>query len=439
MKDDRCGCFFVAFTGELCFPPSGSECLPLGAALCYHFLMRVLGITAEYNPLHNGHIYHLRRSAEETGADCTVVVMSGYFTQRGEAAILDKWTRSRLAVEHGADLVLELPFVFACARGSVFAAGAVDILKGMGVTDISFGSETGDSEMLESLVDDLRAKGREIDELTRRRMRDGDSYARSYRAAAGSVLGEERASLMDTPNNILAIEYMKRIAHWRDAGYATDVHAVKRFGSGYDDVNDEAGFAGASAIRRVVSSEGAGSVAAYVPDDVERELVKAEDPAEAERRAFLLLQNALVTRDGRELSDIYCMGEGLENKLKREIVRAGSMKELISSVVSRRYTEAAVRRLLVYILMDMRVYDPPSKIYGRVLAAGEKGRKLLRRMADDDGDHIPIITSVNSQRDVCAQVEDTLKYDMMAADVYNILKGRDLYEFSDRVQRPYMR
>ncbi|MBR2619238.1 MAG: nucleotidyltransferase family protein, partial [Firmicutes bacterium] len=106
--------------------------------------MKVLGITAEYNPFHNGHKYHIEKSREMTGADCVVAVMSGNFTQRGEAAILDKWERSRLAVENGVDLVVELPFIYACSKAQSFAEGAVDILKGLGVHMISFGSESGE-------------------------------------------------------------------------------------------------------------------------------------------------------------------------------------------------------------------------------------------------------------------------------------------------------
>ena len=110
--------------------------------------MKILGITAEYNPFHNGHRYHLEKSRELTGADYVIAVMSGNFTQRGEAAIMDKWERSRLAVENGIDIVFELPFVFACCRAEKFAAGAVDILAGLGATHISFGSESGSLDRL---------------------------------------------------------------------------------------------------------------------------------------------------------------------------------------------------------------------------------------------------------------------------------------------------
>ena len=184
--------------------------------------MKILGITAEYNPFHNGHRYHLQRSMEMTGADYSVAVMSGSFTQRGEPAALDKWTRSRLAVQNGVDLVLELPFLYACSRGEIFASGAVDILRGIGATHISFGSESGDLEALQSLVTGMRMRSGEIDEIRLQEMQKGDSFVRSLQRAVEKVLGASAAQLMAEPNNILAIEYLKRVDYWngmeQDAG-----------------------------------------------------------------------------------------------------------------------------------------------------------------------------------------------------------------------------
>ena len=400
--------------------------------------MKVLGITAEYNPLHNGHIYHLERSREMTDADCCVVVMSGDFTQRGEAAVADKWVRSRLAVKHGADLVLELPFVFACARGEMFASGAVDILEGIGATDISFGSENGRIEALTELVRLLEAHGDDIGEERRTIMAGGSSYASAYRTAVSSVLGEEMAELLDGPNNILAIEYLRRIEYWKKRGREIKAHTVARYGSGYRDANEESGFAGASAIRRMMAEGRTDVLGHFVPEDVASQLTRAEDPQMTDKREFLLLRSQLVRSSSEELSRIYCMGEGLENKLKKEIVRSGSLEELLAAVVSRRYTESAVRRLLIYVLLGLACYEPPRQIYGRVLAAGPRGRELLRSVTNDVERDMPVITNINKEQEMCAAVTDTLRYDVLAADMYNILKGRDLYAFSDKVVRPYM-
>lgn len=402
--------------------------------------MKILGITVEYNPFHNGHKYHLEESMRKTGADYSVAVMSGNFTQRGETAILDKWTRSRIAVENGVDLVLELPFVFACSRGENFSSGAVDILKGIGATDIVFGSESGDMEKLSSLAEAMTAGAGAISVVRRRLMKEGSSFAKASQIAVERVLGKERAELLSEPNNILAIEYLKRISYWRKRGHVIEPHTVKRYGSGYRDADKKAGFAGASAIRNIMKEvpSSLNEIRNYVPENTAESLMETEAPEKAEKRAFLLLKSEIVKNSSSELSKVYCMGEGLENKFKKEIITAGTMEDFISSIVSKRYTESAVRRLIVYVLMGLKEYEPEGKLYGRVLAAGERGRELLKIIKKQETATIPIITNINKENDIREAVWDTLKYDLLASDMYNIIKDRDLYDFSDNVIMPAM-
>lgn len=406
--------------------------------------MKVLGITAEYNPFHNGHKYHIEKSREMTGADCVVAVMSGNFTQRGEAAILDKWERSRLAVENGVDLVIELPFVYACSRAQNFAEGAVDILKGLGVQMISFGSESGQIDDLYELASALVNGAEEIAQVREKFMQKGTSYAKAGELAASEVLGEDAARLMLEPNNILAIEYLKRILFWKEKGYVIEPVTVRRHGSGYFEENSETGFAGASAIRKMKTPE---EFEKYVPENVvgalehpkEKETAgfASERALHAEERLFHLVRSEIVKSSPEALAQVYHMGEGLENKLKKEIVTARNMDELVFSVVSRRYTEAAVRRLLTYVLMGIREYEPHKAVYGRVLAANDKGRKLLGGLKKQD-DHMPIITNINKDELDNEDVQACLKYDMLASDMYNLIYDRDMYAFSDKVRRPYM-
>ncbi len=441
--------------------------------------MKILGITAEYNPFHNGHRYHLNKSMEMTGADYSVAVMSGSFTQRGEPAALDKWTRSRLAVQNGVDLVLELPFLYACSRGEIFASGAVDILRGIGATHISFGSESGDLDALKSLVAGMRTHSGEIDAIRLQEMQKGDSYVRSLQRAVERVLGVSAAQLMAEPNNILAIEYLKRVDYWngmeQDAGgrrKRIEPCTVKRFGSGYGELNEKAGFAGATVLRKMaadgvsctdgesadcstavgdgsaalVSASGrsgakaqlAGMLSRYMPSDSAEALAGAGSREAAEHNEFVMLQGELMTTGSSELSTIYCMGEGLENKFKKEIVRASSMEGFISSMVSKRYTEAAIRRLTTYVLMGIRAYQPEMKPYARVLAAGVKGRELLKLIKKEELATIPVITNINKQEDDCSEVRETLRYDILSADIYNIIMQRSLYDCSDRVMMPYI-
>ena len=163
---------------------------------------KCVGIIAEYNPFHNGHLYHLEQSLSATGAEFAVVAMSGNFVQRGQMAVADKWERAEAAVKSGADLVVEIP--------AVFAQAAVEILENLGADWISFGSESGN-------IGDLREISREIscgteagrvEEIIKQKVREGLSYPRARREAVAVVLGDEIASLLDMPNNILAVEYL---------------------------------------------------------------------------------------------------------------------------------------------------------------------------------------------------------------------------------------
>ena len=402
--------------------------------------MKILGITAEYNPFHNGHKYHLEKSLEVTGADYSVAVMSGNFTQRGEAALLDKWTRSRIAVENGIDLVVELPFVFACSRGESFARGAVDILEGLGATHIAFGSETGDTVELEALACELSERAEELEDVQRAEMEKGESFVRSYSFAAEKILGSEKAEMMRLPNNILALEYLKRIRYWRERGHVMEPAAVRRYGSGYRSIDEKSGFAGAS-ILRMMLEEGKpdyDQIGKYGPANTAEAVREALISSEAEERAFTLLRSEIVKKSSSELSEIYCMGEGLENKFKKEIIKAGSIEEFVSAVVSRRYTEAAIRRLIVYVLMGIRETHPEEKLYARVLAAGRGGRELLKLIKNRTEGGIPVITNINKERDLCLEAGETLRYDILASDIYSIIAGRGIYDFSDKVKRPYM-
>lgn len=398
--------------------------------------MKILGITAEYNPFHNGHKYHIEKSRELTGADCVVAVMSGSFTQRGEPAILDKWERSRLAVENGVNLVVELPFVYACNGAEAFAKGAVDILAGLGADVISFGSESGDISSLQKIAGELLHEADNIAEERAKLMRNGMSFAKATELAAEKLLGKSAAGIMLEPNNILALEYLKRIAFLNENGHAVEAVTVARHGSGYFAVNEAAGFAGASAIRRMTKRDEFGK---YVPSRVAEALENtvAECALHAEEQMFRLIRSEIVKNAPQELAEIYRMGEGLENRLKKEIVHAADMKSLISGVVSKRYTEAAVRRLLVYVLLGIRQYELPQAVYGRVLAADDTGRKLLADLRKRDV-HIPLITNVNKDERDNEAVQECIYYDMLAADMYNLIYDRDLYAFSDKVRKPYM-
>ncbi len=174
--------------------------------------MRVVGLITEYNPFHNGHLHHLRESLRITGADASVAIMSGHFLQRGEPALLDKWARTEMALAAGVDLVLELPFPFACNSAPCFARGAVQSLDALGVVDaLCFGSESGDLDPLERLARLLIERADEIAAATASRLRRGVSYPAARAAVIAGMAPGLSPDLIASPNNILGIEYLRAL------------------------------------------------------------------------------------------------------------------------------------------------------------------------------------------------------------------------------------
>lgn len=169
--------------------------------------MRVLGIIVEYNPFHNGHIYHIQRSKTITKCDYTIAVMSSSFVQRGEPAIIDKWTRSRLAIEFGVDIVLELPFVYACQSADYFAKGAIDLLHAIGVTDICFGSEDGRIETFMDIACTIEMHQEDYNMHIKHYMQEGLRYPDACNQALRQIMGKE----ITTPNDLLGLSYVKEI------------------------------------------------------------------------------------------------------------------------------------------------------------------------------------------------------------------------------------
>lgn len=165
---------------------------------------KCVGITAEYNPFHNGHLYHLEQSKLATGAQISVAAMSGNFVQRGHMAICSKWERAEAAVKCGIDLVVEIPTVFACNSAPVFASAAVEILENLGADWISFGSESGNIEELKEISRAMNEKEPLIEKLVREKVKEGLSYPRARRDAVALILGDEKADLLDLPNNIFS-------------------------------------------------------------------------------------------------------------------------------------------------------------------------------------------------------------------------------------------
>lgn len=383
--------------------------------------MNTLGIIAEYNPLHNGHLYQLNQCKEQANAEFVIVIMSGNFTQRGEAAILDKWTRSRLAVENGVDLVLELPFAYAVNSAEHFARGGVRILDALGcVTHLGFGAEADSLEDLQRAASILTEEDEEFQKQMRVFLSEGLTYAKAREKALRFKLGETSGDFLRFPNNILAMEYLKQLKLSESPIIPI---MVNRKGAGYHATAAKDGFASATAIREHLSEEERKS---YVPQNVSDEL----DKRICVNDYFSLIQAQVLNRSSEELAEIFSVSEGLENRMKEQIRRSSDLDDFVEKVKSKRYPETRIRRILCQMLVGLA--DFQDEYYARLLAASSKGTKLLKSIKKNSD--IPIITNINKN----SQLPALVKYDIMASDLYNIITGADLYKKSDYVVHPFI-
>lgn len=363
--------------------------------------MHVVGVIAEYNPFHQGHAYQLgaiRQAIRARFHDeaAIVAVMSGSFTQRGEAAVLDKWQRADLAVRGGCQLVLELPFLFACRSAQDFARGGVRLLQGLGCVDtLAFGAESPDLAPLMEAARVIDAP--ETQAALHEALRAGASYAKALTAILQGASGLA-ADLLRQPNNILAIEYLRAI---RVYAQGTEPLLIERRGAGYHEAS-LGPLASASAIR--------GELAKAQPDfaslrdslpEATYAAIRAAFPAEiaSTERLFRPLLARLLTMQGRELEAIFGLQEGLANRLLAKSRQSQTLQELIAGMVTSRYPASRISRIVPHLLLGTgeraaREAAETGPLYARVLAFDEVGRELLHAVKERST--LPLITKVSA-------------------------------------------
>jgi predicted nucleotidyltransferase len=403
--------------------------------------MKVLGIISEYNPFHKGHLYHLEESKKRTGADFVVSVMSGNFVQRGEPAIADKWTRAHCAVDCGVDLVLELPFVFACNSAEYFAYGGLSVLEGLGCVDcISFGSESGDIEELKEIAKILVNEPEELKTLLKEKLDEGVSYAKAWGLALEEYAGEGASKIVREPNNILALEYLKRMVKTNSSIKAI---TIPRAGGAHNDVEPTCDYASATALRKKYHEQKTmDGFIEYMPMGSYRNLAKLEGKCNINMEDLFPMVVAEILRSSpEELSSIFSVNEGLENRLKSEIRNVRTMEELIRKVNSKRYAQTKIQRMLMHILVhldqsSMNRIIAKRIIYGRILAMNDNGAKLLKIINKNKSAKIPIITNINKDIRDDSLLWQLLNYDVLATDLYNLTSGNNLYAGADYVVKP---
>ena len=392
----------------------------------------VLGIIAEYNPFHNGHLHHLNESKKITNSDYCIAIMSGNFTQRGEVSIVDKWEKARMAMANGIDLVIELHTLYAISSAENFASGAIKILNSLGIVNyISFGSESNDISLLDDIANVLAFEPVQYKTLLSHELARGESYPKARENAVMMYLNDVRrfANVLSSPNNILGIEYLKALKRQK-----TNIQPVtiKREGAKYNDTTIPRGsrFASATAIRNLCeSTEDITPLQRFVPEttfDILEENIKKGNFVKnlsAFDKEIIYTLRKMSTAEIANLPDV---SEGLEFALKNAANHCNSVVELLSIIKSKRYTQTRLQRILLYAILGITKKDMEISIsiptpYVRVLGFNDRGQELLSRISKKNK-KLEIITSVKKFMD--KKGIDNLKLlmdkDIWATDVYTL-------------------
>lgn len=320
--------------------------------------MKLAGIIAEYNPFHQGHALQLRRTKELTGADACIVVMSGNYVQRGTPAMFDKYTRAEAALRSGADLVLELPLCAATGSAEYFATGAIDLLSKAGVTELCFGSECGELSLLEEAAGILAEEPEAYQVCLREYLREGHAFPKARMMALHSIAPGLPPNIIQKPNNLLGIEYLKAI---RRTGAPIQAHTIQREGSAYHETDlHPSVMASASGIRQsLLENKGCFSeeILSQLPF---AEIYRPYDqkmPITEDAFSLLLLARLRGLQD-EPLDCFFDVSQELSNRIWGCIDEFASFSQFADRLKTRNLTRTAVNRALLHILLDLRGYTP---------------------------------------------------------------------------------
>lgn len=369
--------------------------------------MKSVGIIAEFNPFHAGHSFLVEKARKLSEDGILIAVMSGDFTQRGEPAAFDKWQRAECAVKNGINLVVELPVVFACNSAEFFAKGGVEILEGFGCVDkIVFGSESGNIDELSFIAEQINKYEAEINREAVLSLKTGVNYPKAREKVMEKYLRGIDIKSISEPNNILAIEYLRKIKNLKPI-------TIKRKGDSH-----------------------------HISGTLEREKLRNLYPGKYEnidKKYFDLVTSKVLTSDVTYLERIFTSDLGLAGRLKKYIRYSSDVNDLIEKIKTKAYTRTRVSRLLSQMILniDKGVLQNTTN-YIRILAFDSKGASFLKRVKKEESNTLPIITNINRELDELPEVLPLIEKDILASDIYNLLTMNDLYSCSDYIKKPFI-
>lgn len=389
------------------------------------------GIVAEFNPFHNGHKY-LIDTIKSNSENTVTVVMSESFVQRGECACVSPYTRTKMALECGADLVLSLPVPYATASAERFALGGLSVLGGLGCVDsLAFGAECGNAEMLKKCADVLVSD--ELSDVLEKYLNEGVSFPVARQKAVEEISGKEISEIISSPNNILGVEYIKAI---NKLGLHMAVSPITRKGVDHDSKVANDNICSASALREMLQKKT--EFESFLPEKalniLVEELNNQKAPASFNKleTAILYKLRSMSVEDFKELPDV---SEGLEYRLFDAVKTSVYLEEILEKVKTKRYTLSRIRRIILCAILGIKKEDVLAPVpFVRVLGFNENGAKILKKAKETAT--LPIITKSSEINALGKDAKRVFELECFARDVFSLtLPIRDEFgkEMTDKL------
>ena len=396
--------------------------------------MRATGVVVEHNPFHNGHLYHIKESRKNTGADVVIAVMSGNFLQRGEPALVDKWSRTKMALQGGVDIVIELPYVFATAQASDFAKGSIALLEAAGCTDFCFGSEQGSIEPFINTYDLITSQQESYQQSINQFMKTGMSYPKALNEAYADLIKGYNQPFVDLsqPNNILGYHYIEAAYHLQASIQPV---TIQRIVSGYhDDVLPGQSIASATGIRKVIfNDQGISDLTPLLPKASLQNIVEWQSSIGSFgswQHFYPYLRFQIIRSSKEQLASYAEVTEGIEYLLKEAAQKSNTFETFMEVVKSKRYTWTRIQRMLTHIYTgftwdDLKQASSPT--YLRLLGMTEMGQRYLNEHKKNLS--LPLVSRVGAVKD------SMLSHDIKATDLYTL--GIQSHAFNQPIGRDY--
>ncbi|MBC7087356.1 MAG: nucleotidyltransferase [Tissierellales bacterium] len=377
--------------------------------------MKTIALITEYNPFHFGHLYHLNEAKKISSATHSICIMSSSFVQRGEPAIVDKWSRAKMAIDSGVDLVIELPFLSSVQTAELFAYGSVRILDELKTVDyLIFGSESGDLKTLQEIACVLCKEPYLYKKELKENLKKGLSFPISRNLAIANYFSNyykfDIKDILNNANNILAVEYLKAL---NKLSSNIKPLTIKRVGHGYNDLNISNSFNSASAIRRAIFKNGLYENIDLVPEQTFfalEDFLKTHKNFNSINNYYNVLNYKLISSSKEELKKLYGITDGLENRIIDKSFKSNSFEDLIGNIASKSHTRSRIRRALLQFILnttkdEIDAYFNSNTKYIRILGANKKGFEIINKIKK------------NSEIRVLTKFTDYNKFDELKNDI----------------------